>query len=87
MAGIEERRSEQMRELLRSARRRNDKVVAEALSGNVASPTGRRRRKSRPAAPPAPSPFSTDEAGAVLRQALNRAAAVELRWHLMLQDR
>jgi hypothetical protein len=89
MDAMRERRAEQMRELLRTARAENRRIVSEALTGASLAAAGRRRGKKRKAPPPAPvvpSPFPIDEASAILRHALDRAAAVELRWQMMRQE-
>ena len=89
MDAMRERRAEQMREVLRSARAENRRLVSEALSGPTLAAATRRRgrkRKAAPPPPPSPSPFPIDEASAILLHALDRAAAVELRWSLLRQD-
>lgn len=89
MDAMRERRAEQMREQLRSARAENRRIVSEALAGTSLAAVARRRGKKRKAPVPAqvvPSPFPIDEASAILRQALDRAAAVELRWQMMRRD-
>ena len=82
-------RARQMRDLLRAARVENSRKVAEAFRTRVAdvkATKASKRRRGRVAPPvPVPTPIfdASEQAGARLLKALNRAAAVEARWKTM----